>query len=341
MTTPIDDPVERRLAPSDPLEVHGMRAGVPDHDHGPFRAASHVAPADLTDSSLLAVPGDDLAICRVPWPQMVHDVEYRSVTTAAGAPLALRADLLVPHPDLAGDGPFPLVVFVPGGGFVLSPKGGALLRRTAVAERGFVVASIEYRTLRTGTYADAVDDVAAAVAFLRQHAHEFRIDRERVALWGESAGGYLAAMAVTTGAVTGVRCVVDVFGLTDLSQVAMDFDADEQARHHTPEITEAQFVFGRGSAMTIDDDPDEVQRANPVRHVSGSEPPFLLFHGEIDGLVSPGQSLLLHRALLDHGVDSTRHVVAGAGHYGLEWSSRTILDRITAFLDVHVVSDTA
>lgn len=335
MTTPIDDPVERRLVPSDPLEVHGMRAGVSDHDHGAFRAAAWVAPADLTASSLLTVPDGDLAVCRVPWPEMVHDVEYRSVATAAGAVAALRLDLLVPRADVHGDGPLPLVVFVPGGGFVMSPKSGALLRRTAIAERGFVVASIEYRTLRTGTYTDAVDDVAAAVASLRRHAQEFRIDPERVALWGESAGGYLAAMAVTTGALTGVRCVVDVFGLTDLSQVAMDFDPEERSRHHTPDITEAQFVFGRHSGMTIDDDPVEVQRANPVRHVSGAEPPFLLFHGEVDGLVSPGQSQLLHRALLDHGVDSTRHVVAGAGHYGLEWSSATVLGLIADFVTLH------
>lgn len=332
MTTPLDDPVERRLVPSDPLEVHGMKAGVSDHDHGAFRAAASVAPVDLTDSSLVVVTRDDTVTVRTPWPEMVHDLTYRSVTTPAGDSLDLRLDLLVPR----GDGPFPLVVFVPGGGFVMSPKSAALLRRTSIAERGAVVASIEYRTLRTGIYRDAVDDLATAVAFLRRHADEFRIDAGRVALWGESAGGYLAAMAVTTGAVAGVRCVVDVFGLTDLSQVAMDFDAAEQARHHTPDITEAQFVFGRRSGMTIDDDPDEVQRANPVRHVSGGEPPFLLFHGEIDGLVSPGQSQLLHRALLDRGVDSTRVIVAAAGHYGLEWSSAPVLDRIAAFLQTHL-----
>ena len=69
-----------------------------------------------------------------------------------------------------------------------------------------------------------------------------------------------------------------------------------------------------------------------------TEPPFLLLHGEIDGLVSPGQSQLLHRALLDADVDSQRVVVAGAGHYGLEWSSATVLDRIADHLDHHLRS---
>ncbi|NNE12547.1 MAG: alpha/beta hydrolase, partial [Ilumatobacter sp.] len=175
-------------------------------------------------------------------------------------------------------------------------------------------------------------DVAAAIEWARTAAPEFGGDRARVALWGESAGGYLAALAVTTGAVSGVAGVVDTFGLTDLSQVAMDFDDAERARHHTAEITEAQYLFGRRSGMTIDDDPAVVQRANPVARVAGDEPPFLLLHGERDGLVSPGQTQLLHRALLDHGVDSTRYVVAGAGHYGLEWSSRTVVDLIVGHL---------
>jgi acetyl esterase/lipase len=321
MTTPIDetDP----LVPTDPLEVHGMKAGTTANDHGPFRAAATVRPADLTDSSLLRVPDGDVVRCRTPWPEMVHGVPFGD---------GLHADVLVPR----GDGPFPVVVFVPGGGFVLSPRSAALVRRTAIAERGFVVVSIEYRTLRRGTATDGVADVAAAVDWARTHAAEYGGDPGRVALWGESAGGYLSALAVTSGSVDGLRCVVDTFGLTDLSKVAMDFDAGEQARHLTPEITEAQYVFGRDSGMTILDDPDAVQRVNPVRHVHGGEPPFLFFHGEIDGLVSPGQSQLLHQALLAAGVDSTRYVVAGAGHYGLEWSSTTVLSLIGEFLARHL-----
>lgn len=330
------------LLPTEPLEVHGMRAGISAHDHGPFRAAASVTAADLTDSVLVEVPEDDVVVCPEPWPAVAGDVVYATVTTGAGESIDLRADVLTPLSNEpvdggpSGTGPLPVVIFVPGGGFVLSPKSAARIRRTAIAQRGFVVVSVEYRTLRQGTYRDGVADVAAAVAWVREHASEFGGDPSRCALWGESAGGYLSAMAVTTGAVTGIDCVVDVFGLTDLSQVAMDFDADERARHLTPDITEALYIFGRGSGMTILDDPVEVQRANPVAHVGGHEPPFLLLHGEIDGLVSPGQSQLLHRALLDAGADSQRIVVRGAGHYGMEWSSATVLDLIAGHLHAHL-----
>ncbi|MGA1440137.1 MAG: alpha/beta hydrolase fold domain-containing protein [Ilumatobacteraceae bacterium] len=311
----------------DPLERFGMKAGTSANDHGPFKAAATVAPVDVAPRDLIVVPdGDVVSPPEVP-PTLIVDVVYRTLPSGS-TPLELRADVLVPD----GVGPFPIVVFVPGGGFVRSPKDAASIRRTAVAARGFVVVSVEYRTLRHGTYRDGVDDVAAAVGWVRDHADGFRGDPERLALWGESAGGYLAALAVTTGTVRHVSAVVDTFGLTDLSRVAMDFDAAERARHLTAEIPEAQYVFGRHSGLTVLDDPDEVQRANPVAHVSGTEPPFLLLHGEIDGLVSPGQSRLLHEALLGAGVPSTRLVVAGAGHYGIEWSSGTVLDRIIEFL---------
>jgi acetyl esterase/lipase len=309
-----------------------MKAGTSANDHGPFRAAASVQPVDMRGSEWLTVSADDLAVCEPPWPEMTHDIVYRTTTTSAGELLDLRTDVFAP----LAPGPHPVVVFVPGGGFVMSPKSGALLRRTAIAERGVVVMSIEYRTLRHGTYGDGVIDVAAAVDWARVQAPAFGGDPDRVAIWGESAGGYLASLALTTGLVGGVRCAVSTFGLTDLSQVAMDFDADERARHLTSEITEAQYVFGRGSGMTIVDDPAEVERANPVARVNGREPPFLLLHGEVDGLVSPGQSQLLHQALLAAGVTSRRVVVRGAGHYGLEWSSRTVLDLIGDFLLGHL-----
>ena len=328
------------LVPTEPLELRGMKAGTTDNDHGPFRAAKTVAPADLADSSMIVVADGDVVECPPPRPTERRGVVVATVVTDTGDSLDLRADVLAPAAGHEASDPLPAVIFVPGGGFVLSPRSGALIRRTAIAQRGFVVVSIEYRTLRQGTYRDGVADVAAAVAWVREHADQLGIDSARIALWGESAGGYLSAMAVTTGALTagtdGVRCVVDVFGLTDLSRVAMDFDADEQARHHTPEITEAQYVFGRHSGSTILDDPAEMQRANPVGQVSGGEPPFLLFHGEVDGLVSPGQSQLLHRALLNAGVDSTRYVVRGAGHYGIEWCSGAVLELVAGFLEDHL-----
>jgi acetyl esterase/lipase len=94
----------------------------------------------------------------------------------------------------AADGPHPLVVYVTGGGFMFVMKSNARELRTYVAESGFVVASIEYRTVTGGArWSDAVADVKEAVRFLRFRAGGYGTDAARVALWGESAGGCLAA----------------------------------------------------------------------------------------------------------------------------------------------------
>src|SRR5664280_1830883 len=73
----------------------------------------------------------------------------------------------------SGAGAYPLVVFVTGGGFVFAMKSANVDRRSFIAEHGYVVASIEYRTAVAGaTYRDSVADVKSAIRYLRAHAEE-------------------------------------------------------------------------------------------------------------------------------------------------------------------------
>jgi acetyl esterase/lipase len=134
----------------------------------------------------------------------------------------------------------PLVVYVTGGGFVMAEKENGPTTRTYLAEAGYAVASIQYRTVLNGaTYVDGVADVKAAVRYLRAHADEYRIAPDRVGLWGESAGGYLVSMAGTSNGrfevgdhldqSSAVQAVVDKFGASDLARIAADFDGDVAA----------------------------------------------------------------------------------------------------------------
>jgi acetyl esterase/lipase len=290
-------------------------------------------------SHRLHVDGTSTISCRADAPTSYPDVVYRTVTTRYGRTMDLHMDVLVP-PD---PGPMPGVVFIPGGGFFSAIRSLAVNRRRYVADEGFVVASVEYRTLDDGTYADAVSDVKAAIRYLRTHASEYRLDPARVGVWGESAGGYLAAMVGTTNGVrqfdpaepgpsTAVQGVVDVYGLSDLTRIGADYDAATQAAHRSPSITEAAFVNGKDRGLGILDDRAAARRANPITYVTRGDPPFLLFHGSRDGLVSPSQTALLRRALAAHGVPVTRYLVDGAGHAGPEWSTNAAMQRLVTFL---------
>ena len=194
--------------------------------------------------------------------------------------------------------------------------------RRYVASAGFVVASVEYRTTRHGaTYRDGIADVRAAIAYLVDHAGEFGIDPGRIAVWGESAGGYLAAMVgVTNGdrqfdphPKGRVLAVVDKFGGSALERLAEGFDDVTAAATYAPGSAPARYVHGPDATL-ISENEVELRAADPTSYVDAGTPPFLLFHGTDDRLISPVQTEYLHHVLLAAGVDSTRYLVVGAGH---------------------------
>jgi acetyl esterase/lipase len=238
----------------------------------------------------------------------------------------LRLDLHVP----VTAGPHPLVVFVPGGGFVVAPRRMARRPRDFVAAAGYAVASVEYRTTRQhATYDEGVADVRAAITHLTDHAGDLGVDPGRIGIWGESAGGYLASIVGLTD--QRIRAVVDQFGASDLSHVADGFD-----RHMRDSVSDPRHPIHRYGAV----------RANPADLVHPSAPPFLLLHGDDDRIIAPAQTELLHQALVAAGVDSTRYLLAGAGHGQLsltgrqarQWTSVQVLAIITDFLDKHLRS---
>jgi acetyl esterase/lipase len=125
-----------------------------------------------------------------------------------------------------------------------------------------------------------------------------------------------------------------------------DYDVPAQKMNYAAGNSFAQFVFGTGMTLSVQDDPTAIAAANPVTYVNGHCPPFLLLQGSADQLVSPSQTLVLHNALRANGVDSTRYVVQGANHGDLmfmgadpadaeQWSSQQVMDGIASFLNEH------
>jgi acetyl esterase/lipase len=277
------------------------------------------------------------------------DVVFSTRTSATGKTNRLRLDIQIPQ----AAGTRPLVVYIPGGGFMRAPKEATLDLRTFVAEAGFVVASVQYSTMGDqATYKDGIADVKSAIRYLRANATTYRIDPRKVAVWGESAGGYLAAMTGVTNGIrdfdlgdhldqaSDVQAVIVKFGATDVSKIGADFDAETQQKLYSGDNLRKYIGAKPGTgeldlavASTV---------ANPTTYVKASTPPFLLMHGSQDRLVSPSQTLMLHDALRTAGVDSTRYVLEGANHgdlsfmgdeeSGLAWSTNQAMGLIVNFL---------
>jgi acetyl esterase/lipase len=331
-----------------------MGTGAPSGGGAPnIPMAKTIAPSDTSTSTVIDGSGPQIQ-CGKTQLTTYSDVTY-DTPTSAGKQVPLKLDLQVPKTA----GPKPLVIYITGGGFAHADKSANLDQRRYVAEQGYVVASIQYRTVNDGaTYKDTVADVKSAIRYLRAHADQYNINTSQVAVWGQSAGGYLAAMTGVTnglkqfegsgnpGQSSTVQAVVDEFGPSDISNVASDFDAAAQKANYLARNSLAQFVFGPGTKLSVKDDPTAMAASNPVNYVTSSSPPFVLLHGSADQLVSPSQTLILHTALRAKGVDTTRYVVKGANHGDLtfmggdpnaskQWSSQQVVGDIVSFLNKH------
>ncbi|HEY2037565.1 MAG TPA: alpha/beta hydrolase [Steroidobacteraceae bacterium] len=235
-----------------------------------------------------------------------------------------------------GGYPRPLVIYVHGGGWRHgdSRTTGAFTNfpgvLAALAARGYVVASVDYRLSSEARYPAAVEDVNSAIAYLRLHAHEWGIDPARVVLWGASAGGYLAAMSATTcddprfapPLATGrmsrreaasasaprvsdcVQAVVSWYGLFDLGPLA----AGTGKGQAVADDVQAFLGCERGSCLEL------ARPASPLTHVSPRTPPMLLMHGTADTEAPFAQTLAMAAALRKAHVQVEMRLIKDANH---------------------------
>jgi acetyl esterase/lipase len=243
-----------------------------------------------------------------------------------------KLDLYVP----AGDGPAPLIVWVHGGAWLAGSKADWV--PAAYLADGYAVASVGYRLSRHAVFPAQIEDVKAAVRWLRAHAADYRLDPDRIAAWGASAGAHLVALLGTAGDAfdvgehldrsSGVQAVVDWFGPTDF--LAMDDQRlPDGMLHGAADSPESLLIGG-----AIAEHPDLAARANPITWVDGDEPPFLIVHGDRDPLVPHAQSELLLAALREADVPVRMYTVEGGGHGGFNDPKVDELTR--AFLAEHL-----
>lgn len=297
-------------------------------------------------------------------PHVTHERGVLELTALRYAsPMSYRPltlNLFVP----AGDGPHPVVVFVHGGAWLMDPGNDGLTgSRTlaALAARGYVVARVSYRLSGEARFPAAVTDVKEAIKWLRRHAADYGADPARFAVWGASAGAYLASMVgVTCGkqefdappaaglpgmpapastptpaaaAVSScVNAVVSWFGPTDFSMLDRQALPGATQQHNEAGSPESNFL----GCVLRNCPADLLQRSNPVAYVSKQSPAFLLVHGSADRTVAPGQSQLLYDALRAKGVTAELQLIPGADHVfaGLGADKlQSILDATFQFID--------
>ncbi len=238
----------------------------------------------------------------------------------------------------------PLVVFIHGGGWRNGNKqSGRSLVARYVASGKYVGATIGYRLSDEATWPAQIHDCKAAIRWLRANAGQYGIDPDRIGVMGTSAGGHLVAMLGVSEGIkelegmiggdrdqsSSVRCVVDMFGPTEL--LTMD-DYPGKLVHNSPNSPESRLVGG-----ALQDNKAISRNASPVTHVSRNDAPILIVHGSKDPVVPFNQSERFFELLQKARVQVDLIQMTDGGHGGFQ--SRELEERIDAFFARHLLGE--
>lgn len=240
----------------------------------------------------------------------------------------LKMDIIYPEDKTRK---YPCIVWICGGAWAVMDRSAHLAYLSELARSGFVVASVEYRTTNEGTFPIQLMDVKAGIRYLKAHGERYNIDVEHFGVMGESAGGYLTAMA----ALVDDRAY-DVGAFTEYSskvQAACPWYPPTDVTsfpYPSPELAAAapeSLLLGKNVAQNQ----EEAMKICPVAYVKKDAPPFMIIHGDQDHTVPFHQGELLHDKLEEAGVDVTMLVLEGADHADVRFFQKEIWQRIIAF----------
>ena len=209
--------------------------------------------------------------------------------------------------------PCPVIIWLHPGGFEEGDKDGSAIAPLAIVniiklvqpmlERGYAAVSVNYRLSHEAVFPALIYDVKAAIRWTRAHAAAYHFNPNKIAVWGSSAGGYLAAMLATTGDVTEledlsmgnpdqssrVTAAVDWYGPTDfLLMDAQHLQLGQEANVHDASSPESRLM---GAAITLI--PEKCKAASPMTYIKPGNAPIYIQQGTADPIIPYLQSTML------------------------------------------------
>ena len=233
----------------------------------------------------------------------------------------LKMDIVYPQTE---EKRFPCIIWVCGGAWMQMDKSAHLAYLTDLARRGFVTASVEYRLGHEAPFPGALYDIKAAIRYLRARADRYSINTEKFGIAGESAGGYLSAVAALVQ--------------------GREFDAGEHLEFSSAVQAACPWYMpcdllklSKEKAIRIpffagDINNEQYMRStNPISYITPSAPPFLILHGCEDETVPFEHGRMFYEALKEKNIDARFLALEGAGHADPQFFQRPLWDIIYSF----------
>jgi acetyl esterase len=251
----------------------------------------------------------------------LHDVQYAEV-----GGVALKLDAHIPD----GAGPFRGAILVHGGGWIAGDKQQYInYLFKPLADANFVWISINYRLAPKFIFPAEAEDVELAIQYVRKNAAKFKIDPNRTALIGESAGGHLVSYVGAREKNHEIAAVVSLYGVHDFFAAAVEWK---------PIPTELYQLFGISAVEATN--VSMLVQGSPVTFIHKDMPPYLLMHGSKDEDVPYEQSVEMCKAMKAAGARCELVTVEG-GEHGMDhwephpellWYKKTLVYWLTKML---------
>ncbi|WP_112479420.1 alpha/beta hydrolase [Vibrio variabilis] len=246
----------------------------------------------------------------------------------------LALDLYLP--TVTKTQPAPLLIWVHGGAWKRGSKDAIPTKNprllNSFLERGYALASVDYRLSGEATFPAPVADINDALNYLYEKAAQYQVDANKVVLMGRSAGGHLAGLvgALNTHKEVGfisspnyqVAAVVSFFGPTDL--LALGNKGNKKA---SAKSSVSRFLGGIPS-----DIPDVAIEASTTTYIGADSPAYILLHGDEDKRVPHSQSELLKAKLDEFGVENALYIEKGVGHSADVFDSPKYVPTVVSFV---------
>ena len=265
-----------------------------------------------------------------------------SITYGKAGNTELKLDLARPQ----GDGSFPAIVFIHGGGWAGGDRQGYRGQIQEAARRGYVAVTIDYRLMKfdqakketttaTPIFPAQIHDAKAAIRWVRANAQKYHVNSDRIGVTGGSAGGHLSllvGLASPTANLEGdsgnpgqssrVQAVVNTFGPTEMVGCY--------------EKSSVAWIFRLFLGGAPSEAPERYKAASPVTYVSKDAPPVLTLHGDKDALVPVEQAKMLDEKMKAVGASHALMVFRGQGHGFQAEADKKAWNATWEFFDRHL-----
>jgi acetyl esterase/lipase len=300
-------------------------------------------PADSTSPKGMMVLKGDVNAYNVKW---LKNIEYVKRETGTLYLQVLRPNSIADHNHFSEPvkpkEPWPIVVYVPGSAWFKQDILSSIPNLTKLAERGFVVAVVEYRSSEEAKFPAQIIDTKEAIRFIKKHVEDYNADPDKIVVFGDSSGGHTALM-------TAYASEKELLGNKDTTNIAIENSINGVISYYSPvdiskmnnapsiinhldENSPEGYLIGKKKVL---ENMELVEPTIVTNYIDQSRniPPTLIVHGDKDRLVAFSQSVLLYNSLSKNNKDVIFYKLHGADHGGAPFWTSQLIDVLENFIN--------